>query len=323
MRPELVAEVGVRPRQRRAHPPRGEVAALARRPRPAVVHVRPARLRGVTRSRPAARAGPRRGAGPRRARGGRARRSRSRRRTPAPRGWGCGPAARAWWWRTWCAPATRSARWCGRGRCAGRSTCSAAEDVRWIVGLLGPVVVRKYARRRAGLGLGPDRCERILTAVPAVLDDGPLSRAELVDALNARGMGIDTAGPGAGARRAAGVGVRAHVPGAGPLGRRAHLRPARRLGGPRGAPGARRGPGRAGPALPRRVRAVRCGRPAVLERHARRRRPAGVGAGRSAAPGAAGEGAHRRRRLLPAFDGVLLGHRDRSPTWCARRTPPS
>ena len=70
----------------------------------------------------------------------------------------------------------------------------AAEDVRWIVALLGPGVVRRYARRRAGLGLTPERCDRILAAIPAVLDGGPLSRAELVDALNARGTGIDTAG---------------------------------------------------------------------------------------------------------------------------------
>ena len=124
MRPELVAEVGVRPRQRRAHPPRGEVAALARRPRPAVVHVRPARLRGVSARPPgcARRASARRAPATRTGRS--ARRSRSRRRTRAPRGWGCGRAARAWCWRTWCAPATRSAPWCARGRCAGRSTCS-------------------------------------------------------------------------------------------------------------------------------------------------------------------------------------------------------
>ena len=64
----------------------------------------------------------------------------------------------------------------------------AAEDVRWLVGLLGPVVARKYdaAARRAGLD--PALCERILAAIPAVLaDGGPLVRAELIDALIARG----------------------------------------------------------------------------------------------------------------------------------------
>jgi hypothetical protein len=68
----------------------------------------------------------------------------------------------------------------------------AAEDVRWIVGLLGPGVARRYEARRAGLGLTPEVGERILAAIPSVLDGGPRSRSELIDALNARGLGIDT-----------------------------------------------------------------------------------------------------------------------------------
>ena len=67
-----------------------------------------------------------------------------------------------------------------------------AKDVRWLLGLLGPVVARKYVRRRAGLGLDPALCERILAALPSVLADGPLVRAELMEALIARGMRIDT-----------------------------------------------------------------------------------------------------------------------------------
>lgn len=70
----------------------------------------------------------------------------------------------------------------------------AAEDVRWIVGLLGPGVVRRYERRRAELGLTPDVCARILAATRRTLADGPLSRAELVEALAARGVAIDASG---------------------------------------------------------------------------------------------------------------------------------
>lgn len=68
-----------------------------------------------------------------------------------------------------------------------------AEDLRWMIGLMGPVVARKHARRRSGLGLEPALCERILDAIPGILADrGPLVRAELIDALVVRGMAIDT-----------------------------------------------------------------------------------------------------------------------------------
>jgi hypothetical protein len=70
----------------------------------------------------------------------------------------------------------------------------AAEDVRWIVGLLGPAIVRRHANRRAGLGITADVGERILAAVPRVLADGPLTRAGLMAALAARGIAIDTSG---------------------------------------------------------------------------------------------------------------------------------
>lgn len=69
----------------------------------------------------------------------------------------------------------------------------AAEDVRWITALTGPVIDRRAAARRAALGLDPALCARIVAAIPAILGDrGPLTRAELVEALIARGMPIDT-----------------------------------------------------------------------------------------------------------------------------------
>src|SRR3954468_24376332 len=58
-----------------------------------------------------------------------------------------------------------------------------AEDARWMVALLGPVGLRKSARRIAELGVadaGP--------AVRAALADGPLTRRELADAVRARGV---------------------------------------------------------------------------------------------------------------------------------------
>jgi hypothetical protein len=67
----------------------------------------------------------------------------------------------------------------------------AADDVRWIVGLLGPLLIRRHARRRAALGLTPAVAERALAAIPGALDGGPLTRGELVERLDARGAGID------------------------------------------------------------------------------------------------------------------------------------
>ena len=68
-----------------------------------------------------------------------------------------------------------------------------AEDVRWLTPLVGPVVEARFVRRRAELGLTPDHCERILEAIPGILGDrGPLVRAELMEALIARGLAIDT-----------------------------------------------------------------------------------------------------------------------------------
>ncbi len=70
----------------------------------------------------------------------------------------------------------------------------AAEDAGWLVGLLGPGFAAGNRRRRLQLGLDDRLCERALAALPAVLADGPLSRAELVRGLAAKGVGIDPGG---------------------------------------------------------------------------------------------------------------------------------
>jgi hypothetical protein len=53
-----------------------------------------------------------------------------------------------------------------------------AEDARWMVGLLGPIGLRKSARRIAELGVEDLRAE-----IRAALKDGPLTRRELTDAV--------------------------------------------------------------------------------------------------------------------------------------------
>jgi hypothetical protein len=70
----------------------------------------------------------------------------------------------------------------------------AAEDVGWLVALLGPGFAAAGRRRRLQLGLDDDLCERALEALPAVLAGGPLSRADLVSALAAKGVRVEPKG---------------------------------------------------------------------------------------------------------------------------------
>jgi hypothetical protein len=70
----------------------------------------------------------------------------------------------------------------------------AAEDLGWIVGLLGPRFARGLAGRRRSLGLDEATCERGLAAISAVLTgSGPMVRAELVAGLADHGVVIDPA----------------------------------------------------------------------------------------------------------------------------------
>ena len=68
----------------------------------------------------------------------------------------------------------------------------AADDVRWIIALLGSHFTRTGKRRRDQLGLDPDTCRRGLAAIERVLAGSrPLTRAELMAAIAAEGVAID------------------------------------------------------------------------------------------------------------------------------------
>jgi len=67
----------------------------------------------------------------------------------------------------------------------------AAEDLRWLIQLLGPVFVRAFATRHAQLGLDDDLKTRGVAAIRQILTDGPLARHELVDRLRARNIALD------------------------------------------------------------------------------------------------------------------------------------
>lgn len=68
----------------------------------------------------------------------------------------------------------------------------AAEDIRWIVALLGPRFVARTAGRRRQLGLDDATCARGVDALRDVLSaSSPLTRAELVTGLAERGLRLD------------------------------------------------------------------------------------------------------------------------------------
>jgi hypothetical protein len=71
----------------------------------------------------------------------------------------------------------------------------AAQDVAWMVGLLGPVFAAAGRRRRLALGLDDELCARALVAIRALLGEhGPLTRAQLVRRLAERRVQIEHAG---------------------------------------------------------------------------------------------------------------------------------
>lgn len=68
----------------------------------------------------------------------------------------------------------------------------AAADVRWVMGLLGPILTRTGRRRREELGLDDDTCRRGLAAIEVVLAGStPLTRVELLAAIATEGVAID------------------------------------------------------------------------------------------------------------------------------------
>ena len=234
MRPELVAEVGYDHASDGRIRHGAQVAALARRPRPAVVHVRPARLRGVS----AAARLRAQGLGEARARDAhgavgtalaiQAQDTRASRLGVRARSEGLVVAdvARACdeersVVRTWAMRGTLHMLG-RRGRPLGRRAARARSWLRRVrppAGRAGP-----RPRRSASGSSPPSRRS---------LADGPLSRAELMDALTARGTAIDTSGqaPAHVVLLACASGLTCRGPDrhAG----RADLRPARRLGRPR------------------------------------------------------------------------------------------
>jgi hypothetical protein len=72
--------------------------------------------------------------------------------------------------------------WCMRGTLH----LVAASDAHWLVALLGPIALRRFRRRHAEMGVDSDE---VLAAVRAALaESGPLNRHELADAVGRRGV---------------------------------------------------------------------------------------------------------------------------------------
>lgn len=75
--------------------------------------------------------------------------------------------------------------WCMRGTLHFVS----AEDLGWLIPLLGPIFIRSAQGRRAQLGLDENTAARAVHALRDVLGKhGPLTRAEIVEQLAARGI---------------------------------------------------------------------------------------------------------------------------------------
>src|SRR5260370_6670244 len=67
-----------------------------------------------------------------------------------------------------------------------------ADDIRWLVQLLGPVFARAGASRHTQLGLDEDLKTRGVAALRRILADaGPMTRYELLDRLRLRGILLD------------------------------------------------------------------------------------------------------------------------------------
>jgi hypothetical protein len=68
----------------------------------------------------------------------------------------------------------------------------ASDDIAWLLPLLGPVFVAGDRRRREELGLSEEICERGMRIIRNVLaDDGPLTRAELIEHLATNGIHLE------------------------------------------------------------------------------------------------------------------------------------
>ena len=70
----------------------------------------------------------------------------------------------------------------------------AAADVRWLLRIFGARNAARGAGRRKQLGLYDDLCDRALTALPQVLEEGRRTRGEIVARLAGLGVAIDGSG---------------------------------------------------------------------------------------------------------------------------------
>lgn len=71
-------------------------------------------------------------------------------------------------------------------------------DLRWLTAVFGPALQRRFATRWKQLGLTQAIFDRSIAALPEVLAGGPGTRAEVVAALNERGVRVPVADPQAG-----------------------------------------------------------------------------------------------------------------------------
>jgi hypothetical protein len=70
-----------------------------------------------------------------------------------------------------------------------------ARDLRWLVGVIGPVVARKFRTRWRQLGLTDDVLDRCIELLPELLADGPLNRHEIRAGLAEQGLTLDSPDP--------------------------------------------------------------------------------------------------------------------------------
>ena len=70
----------------------------------------------------------------------------------------------------------------------------AAEDIRWLLGVFGPMNARREATRRKQLGLDDSVCERGVRVMRRALANGPMTRHELRAEVIAKGVPIEPVG---------------------------------------------------------------------------------------------------------------------------------
>lgn len=66
----------------------------------------------------------------------------------------------------------------------------AAEDLRWLLSLFGPINARRDATRRGQVGLDDDTCARGLRVIRGALANGPMTRRELREVLLSRNVDV-------------------------------------------------------------------------------------------------------------------------------------